>query len=239
MEISSLAAASDPTASSSGLAGATLADNFDTFLTLLTTQLKNQDPLEPMDTKEFVQELTQFSGVEQAIQTNQHLEQLLGLYQTGQATASVGYLGKSVQVQGNTNMLKDGQASWSYELSAPAASTSIIVENQLGAVVYVGAGSTASGQHDFTWDGKDNDGNPLPEGQYRVSISAVDSQNNPIDISTQIHGIVTAVRSDPTGAVLYIGDIEVPLVDVLKVTEPSTTSDGDADQTDNSNTNQS
>ncbi len=204
-----------------GLSSATLADNFDTFLTLLTTQLKNQDPLEPMDTKEFVQQLTQFTGVEQAIQTNINLEQLLNLQQASQTSASVSYLGKAVEAAGDVNALKDGQANWSYELSSTAYSSSILIEDQFGSVVYVQPGEKAAGLHQFSWDGKDNNGNQQPDGIYRLVVGAADVQNSEIAASTFISGTVNAVRSDPTGAVLFLGDVEVPMENVIRVTEPS------------------
>jgi len=218
--ISSTVAKSELTGS--GISSATLADNFDTFLTLLTTQLKNQDPLEPMDTKEFVQELTQFTAVEQAIQTNNNLEQLLTLQQTSQTSASVSYLGKAVEATGDVNVLKDGQASWRYELSESSHNTSLLIEDQFGSVVYVQPGSTSAGSHDFTWDGNDNEGNPLPDGSYRLVVGAIDVQNTEIPVTTYISGTVDAVRSDPSGAILFVGDVEIPMASVIRVTEPKT-----------------
>ncbi|HZZ11369.1 MAG TPA: flagellar hook capping FlgD N-terminal domain-containing protein, partial [Paraburkholderia sp.] len=73
-----------------------LAGNFDTFLTLLTTQLQNQDPLSPMDSTQFTQQLVAFSGVEQQINTNNNLQSLIALNQSQQAASAVSYIGHSV-----------------------------------------------------------------------------------------------------------------------------------------------
>ena len=99
MEISQLGA--NPAAAASEVAGAKLAENFDTFLQLLTTQLQHQDPLSPMESNEFVAQLVQFSEVEQAIASNKSLEKLIDLQNTNQATAAIGYIGQTVEAAGS------------------------------------------------------------------------------------------------------------------------------------------
>ena len=80
----------------------TIAQNFNTFLQLLTTQLKNQNPLDPLDTNQFTQQLVQFAQVEQQMNTNTSLGTLVSLQQTAQSTAALGFLGSTVTVNGNT-----------------------------------------------------------------------------------------------------------------------------------------
>src|SRR3954470_17819141 len=100
MDVTSVTAASTSATSTSAAASAQkqLAGNFDTFLTLLTTQLKNQDPLSPMDSNQFTQQLVQFSQVEQQINANKNLESLVSMSKAQGATSAVGYLGKTLTV---------------------------------------------------------------------------------------------------------------------------------------------
>ena len=92
----------------------TLSSNFDTFLTLLTTQLQNQDPLQPMDSNQFTQQLVQFSQVEQQINSNKNLESLIALTKSQTATNAVPYLGKTLTLTDGTAAVIGGQAQWTY-----------------------------------------------------------------------------------------------------------------------------
>ncbi|MGA2129486.1 MAG: flagellar hook capping FlgD N-terminal domain-containing protein, partial [Xanthobacteraceae bacterium] len=113
-------AATTPSSSTSGSTGSTassgssLAGNFDEFLQLLTTQLQNQNPLDPLDTNQFTSQLVQFSSVEQQINMNTQLGTLISLQQTAQSTSALGFVGQTVTVSGATATLANNQASWSY-----------------------------------------------------------------------------------------------------------------------------
>src|ERR1700716_597737 len=96
----------------SSTTGATLAGNFQTFLTLLTTQLQNQNPLDPLDTNQFTQQLVQFAGVEQQLKTNDSLSTLVSLQQTAQSTQALGFVGKTAAVDGSTAALSKSSATW-------------------------------------------------------------------------------------------------------------------------------
>src|SRR6266705_4032507 len=117
-----------PTSSSSASSGSslssttdtTLAGNFQTFLTLLTTQLQNQNPLDPLDTNQFTQQLVQFASVEQQLKTNDQLTTLVSLQQTAQSTQALGFVGKTAVVDGNTTALSSSSATW--ELNIPSSS---------------------------------------------------------------------------------------------------------------------
>ncbi|HEY8948026.1 MAG TPA: flagellar hook assembly protein FlgD [Rhizomicrobium sp.] len=194
-----------------------LSGNFDTFLTLLTTQLQNQDPMNPMDSDQFTQELVQFSGVEQQINTNDNLKTLISLQQGSASNNAINYLGKSITVTDGSGQLSDGEAHWSYALGSAAASTTITVTDSNGKVVYTGKGETGSGQHDFDWDGKDNSGNQLDDGTYKVSVSALASDGSSIDSAVASKGVVTEVNFTGSEPYLMIGSMAVPVSAVSAV----------------------
>lgn len=202
-------------------AAANFADNFDTFLNLLTTQLQNQDPLSPMDSAQFTEQLVQFSQVEQAIATNKNLEKALGLINTGNGASAVSYLGREVKAEGSDASLSAGQAKWSYQLAGAAEKTTITIADQNGKLVYVGAGETATGEHAFTWDGKDNSGSDLPDGIYTLTVAAQDAEGASIAATTFIEGSVTGINNDDTGTNLLLGQVAVPLSGVVEVREPA------------------
>src|SRR5947209_16010708 len=107
------------TTNASGIDTNSIAGNFQTFLTLLTTQLKNQNPLDPLDTNQFTSQLVQFAQVEQQLKSNDQLSTLVSLQQTAQNTAALDYVGKSVAVDGTTAPLSNGKATWSLSTSKP------------------------------------------------------------------------------------------------------------------------
>src|SRR5882757_5224195 len=133
-------------ASLTSTAGSTLAGNFQTFLTLLTTQLQNQNPLDPLDTNQFTQQLVQFAGVEQQLKTNDQLTTLVSLQQTAQSTQALGFVGKTAVVDGSTTALKNGSATW--ELSVPTNSNvNISITNSTGQTVFTGAFGVNAGNN--------------------------------------------------------------------------------------------
>jgi len=188
-----------------------LSSNFDTFLTLLTTQLKNQDPLSPMDSNQFTQQLVQFSQVEQQINSNKNLESLIALTKTQSATNAVSYLGKTLTVTDGTAALENGGADWAYALHNDAASTKLLVTDAKGHIVYSGAGETALGMHAFSWDGKTNSGNDAPAGVYKLSVVAATADGTAVDSDVASQGTVSEVDLTGTEPVLMIGPLGVPL----------------------------
>lgn len=188
-----------PTSSSSGsgslssTTGSTLAGNFQTFLTLLTTQLQNQNPLDPLDTNQFTQQLVQFAGVEQQLKTNDQLTTLVSLQQTTQSTQALGFVGKTAVVDGSTTALTKGAATWN--IGVPTNSNvSISITNSTGQTVYSNNYAVQAGQNQsFAWDGKGNDGTQWPDGQYKLTATATDTAGNTVAVSTQIQGVVNSV----------------------------------------------
>src|SRR3954447_14394044 len=152
--------------------GSTLAGNFQSFLTLLTTQLQNQNPLDPLDTNQFTQQLVQFAGVEQQLRTNDQLASMLSLQQTAQSTQALTFVGKTAIVDGSTALLANGAATWN--LGVPTDSNvSVSITNSTGQTVYSNSYSVQAGQNQvFGWDGKGNDGTQWSAGQYKLTATA-------------------------------------------------------------------
>lgn len=189
-----------PSSSSSGSSGSlssttggTLAGNFQTFLTLLTTQLQNQNPMDPLDTNQFTQQLVQFAGVEQQLKTNDQLTALVSLQQTAQSTQALGFVGKTAVVDGSTAALTKGAATWN--IGVPTNSNvSISITNSTGQTVYSNNYNVQAGQNQsFAWDGKGNDGTQWPDGQYKLTATGTDTAGNTVAVTTQIQGMVNSV----------------------------------------------
>ncbi|HVP85159.1 MAG TPA: flagellar hook capping FlgD N-terminal domain-containing protein [Rhizomicrobium sp.] len=207
---------SSSTASQSQSSAATqqLAGNFDTFLTLLTTQLQNQDPLSPMDSNQFTQQLVEFSGVEQQINTNKNLESLISLQQGRSNADAVSYLGKSVTLSNGKGALINGSASWTYALSDAAKANTLTVSDANGKVVYSTSGALTTGVQTFNWDGKDSYGNQLPDGQYTVTLTPQAADGSAVNYAIASKGVVNQVDFSGSSPQLMIGPMEIPLTDV-------------------------
>ena len=159
-------------------AGSTmLASNFETFLTLLTSQLKNQDPLSPVDSNQFTAQLTQMAGVEQQLLTNDLLTSLLAAQAGGGLDNAANYIGKSVTAAWTATEFNDGKATWAYELGADADKATLQVVDSKGVVVWEGAApDKKSGLHTFSWDGKLKDGGTAEDGGvYTLKVAATDA----------------------------------------------------------------
>jgi len=180
-------------ASSASTSGTTLARNFQTFLTLLTTQLKHQNPLDPLDTNQFTQQLVQFAGVEQQLRTNDQLTTLIAAQQTAQSTQALALVGKTAVVDGSTATLSHASANW--KLDVPANSElNVSITNASGQTVFSGNYTVNAGDNQlFAWDGKGNDGAQWPDGKYNLTATATDAAGNPVAISTKIQGNVSSV----------------------------------------------
>ena len=194
-----------------------LSGNFSTFLTLLTTQLKNQDPTSPMDSNQFTQQLVEFSQVEQQINTNTNLNTLITQGQTQIGAYATSYLGKSVSITNGNAALSNGSATWTYNLSAAAAQSTLTVTDANGKVVYSGAGETTAGSHQFVWNGQDNNGNQLNDGTYRLAVSAQTAGGSAVTSSISSAGTVKEIDLSSGTPKLVVGGMELGLGDVANV----------------------
>jgi len=217
-------------ASSVGTAGASanassllgqqeIASNFQEFLQLLTTQLKNQDPLSPLDTNQFTQQLVAFASVEQQLKTNTDLDKLVTLNKTSQATAALGFVGSQVTADGSTTQLKNGVAVWNVTSPRPAAASVSIVD-QNGNTVWTGQQTLDTGTQSYSWNGRTSTGAIAPDGLYTIQITAQDAAAQSVAVSTQYTGTVTGVDLSGSQPLLQVGSSYLTVSQIRSIQRP-------------------
>ncbi|MEA2933972.1 MAG: flagellar basal-body rod modification protein FlgD [Variibacter sp.] len=206
-------------ATSSG--GPSVAQNFGAFLQLLTTQLRNQNPLEPLDTNQFTQQLVQFAQVEQQMRMNGSLEQMITLQKTAQTSAAVGFLGATVRFDGDTTRFDGKSAVWNFA-SERAGTASITVRNPAGETVYTENRIISAGDQEFKWNGTTTGGTTAPAGNYKVSIVALDPSGRPVSISSEVDGVVDGVDLTQNPPVLKVGGQTFTLDKIRQVRRTTT-----------------
>ena len=220
MSVNGVQTAAAPATSGSRSA---LNSNFDQFLRLLTTQLQNQDPLEPMDTKDFTNQLVQFSGVEQQIKTNERLESLLSTQSLNLTALGVSFIGKDVEIAGkNFSYSGTGEVPLSYLMPSTATAGTITIVDAQGNTVYSKPAELSRGIHSFKWDGKDSTGQAVPAGKYEIKMSALGEAGASIKPTTYVPGFVSGLESTETGELmLNVGDQRVSIGDVRRIFQAS------------------
>lgn len=202
--------------SKAGVASKTLSADMDTFLKLLTTQMQYQDPLDPMDASEYTNQLVQYSNVEQAIQTNSKLDNLLNLSIHNLGVQATGYVGKTIQVLGDTLPLDGGVSKATYTLSQNVQECVVTIKDMNDKVVFSQQGEKTAGAHDLVWDGKDLDGKQLPDGAYKISVTTKSASGEAeAGVTTTVFGRVTGVASDDSGIYLGLGDAVTASLDYV------------------------
>ncbi len=210
----------NPTASVSGaLDNTEIASNFTTFLQLLTTQLQNQDPLSPMDTNQFTQQLVEFAGVEQQMKTNTTLSTLVSLQQSAQTSQALSLVGATVVVNGTTAQLANGKATWALNATQPATAT-ITITAPSGATVYTGTGPISAGSQTYTWNGVGNDGSNWPAGNYTLTATAVTASGQSTTVTTQVEGQISSVDLTQTPPQLAMGGQNYTINDIQRIVAP-------------------
>jgi flagellar basal-body rod modification protein FlgD len=174
--------------------------NFDTFLKLLVTQLKHQDPLNPMDGTEFTGQIAQFSSLEQQIRGNDLLEKVAQAKDYSQQALAVGFIGREALIPGTEATMIDGKMEFGYRVDEGASNVEIEILNGAGQVVHTIKGSATAGGHTASWDGKGPNGAVVAtEGNFKLRISANNVDGKVIPSATFTYGIVTEVSSDGKG----------------------------------------
>jgi flagellar basal-body rod modification protein FlgD len=211
------AAATSPT----GGGRSTIANNFDQFLLLLTTQLKNQSPLDPLDTNQFTQQLVQFASVEQQLRTNDTLKAMLTNAQTSTVSNAASFVGMQVTADGAATRLTDKGANWTLTAPKAVAKAVLTVKDRDGNVVATSQRPLTAGQQTFTWDGRTSTGARAPEGEYQLTVTGQDSGGAAVSIKTEVSGRVDAVDLSGDETTLLIGSMRVALSKVKSVSRPA------------------
>ena len=194
-----------------------LGSNFNDFLSLLMTQLKNQDPTSPMDSNQFTTELVQFTGVQQQVSTNNSLSQLIGLSQQSQMLTASQYVGQKASVISNAIALQNGAGQISFNGKA-GESVGIAIVDASGGLIRSETVTAKDGANSWTWDGKDDQGNTMPDGAYRIGVEASVGNAAPVALPFDVIGTATGVTSNGTlGLMLSMGALSVGLSSVQSV----------------------
>ena len=199
-----------------------IAGNFTQFLTLLTTQLKNQNPLDPLDTNQFTQQLVQFAGVEQQLKTNDALGSILTNSKASAAASASGLIGKTIVADGATTDLTDGKASWTLTPERAAAKAVVTIKNADGNVVATKTTTLKAGAQAFAWDGTATSGLSAAEGKYTITVDALDATGAKVTVDTKVSGTVDGVDLSGSEPVLTIGTARVPASSVKSLGAAST-----------------
>lgn len=217
--LTSLASTASSSSSSAAAANSSqeIAGNFTQFLTLLTTQLQNQNPLDPMDTNTFTQQLVQYAGVEQQLKTNDRLDSILTNSKASSAASATSYVGQTVTADGTTADLKDGSALWTLTPARAAKQATITVSDSKGNVVATQSRALTAGAQSFAWDGRTSSGSKAPSGTYSIRIDAVDTTGARVSVDTQVSGKVEGIDLSGASPVLLIGSSRVPVSAVKNI----------------------
>ena len=214
MTVSPTTAAAQSVTSTAATASTTLSGNFNTFLTLLTAQLKNQDPTSPHDTNQFTQQLVQYSTVEQQINTNANLTTLIDLNRASSLYQASAMVGHQVGVTSSQLALQDGAASLQFTLGT-AQPVEIAISDASGAAVYKGTVQGNAGSNAWTWNGVNSSGKSLADGAYTVSVTAAAGSKAAVPFT--VLGRATGITMSGTTPVLSLGQLGVPMSAVQSI----------------------
>ena len=203
----------------------TLSNNFGSFLKLLTTQLQNQDPLSPMESHEFTNQLVMFAEAEQAIATNQKLDSLVEIGQKNEASQALSYHGKEVRVNGNQLSFHGEPVSFQYTVPSGMVSGDLVVRDADGKVVYeksLEGSQFKEGLHNLSWDGRNEYGYQLAKGLYSVAVSGKNGAGEPVSASDMsVTGSVKGVEYSDGQTWLDMGFYQVTLDNVASTATPA------------------
>lgn len=226
MSVSSVSSKSSASSDTSLTGRTALADNFETFLNIMLTQLKNQNPMNPTDTNQFTQQLVQYAGIEQQLKTNDYLKTMMTAADTSARSQVASYVGKTVTSNGDTAQLAKGAATWYFNVEQNAT-ISISIKDSKGSVVQTKTGSVKAGDNSFTWDGLSSTDKKMADGTYKISITARDASGKTVSVNTALTGDVSGVDLSGTEPALLIGTdgARIPLSSVRSVREKTPTTD--------------
>lgn len=224
--------ATDPIVSASGLGQKAantaqqkigLAEDFQQFLTLLTTQLQNQDPLSPMDSTEFTNQLVQFSQVEQQINSNQKLDSMLALQLSSISSVALGYVGMDISYISSDMNYEGKPVDINFALSEEAVTSKVNIYNEEGTLVYTADAPRNTGTNKFTWNGIKTNGEPVADGTYTVKIDALNKDGKAIENSTVVTGHVRGIETQNGVVYVLVGDRAVAMSSIVNANSASQT----------------
>jgi flagellar basal-body rod modification protein FlgD len=205
-------AASPPAADSLG----SLSSNFNNFLSMLMTQLKNQDPTSPMDTNQFTSELVQFSSVEQQINTNTSLTQLIQLTQGGEVMQASAMTGKQVTASSDHVPLQNGKGTIQFSTTT-AQPVDIAIFDANGAKLSDSMLMSSAGTNSWTWNGTDGSGRTVPDGSYKFAVVGANADGTTTALAASVIGRATGVQSQSNGIQLQLGALSIDFSKVQSV----------------------
>jgi flagellar basal-body rod modification protein FlgD len=218
---------SGSTAQAAGTAGSQqIAGNFNEFLQLLTTQLQNQDPLDPLDTNQFTQQLVEFASVQQQVDMNTNMQTLITLQQTTAATQALQLIGSSVTLNGNSANLSNAtgtSASWNLNASAPGTAA-ITITKSSGQTAFTGTTTLNAGTQAYSWNGQGNNGVTWPDGSYTIAVTGTGASGQAITVTSQVQGTVTAVNMTQTPPTITVGGQNYPISSIQSLGSNSSSS---------------
>lgn len=203
---------------------AKLADDFNEFLILLTTQLQNQDPLSPMDSTEFTNQLVNFAGVEQQINANQKLDSLVSLMIGSAFSTTIGYIGKDISyISSEAHFDGSKPVEINYAIEGASSQTKLNIYDADNKLIFSKDITASDGTRKFVWDGKDNNGNTVENGTYSIRVDALDAQNEALKTTTVVSGRVTGVETQNGTTMLLVGDRAISIGTLINVKEAPAT----------------
>ncbi len=196
----------------------------DAFLKLFLAQMKQQDPLNPMDTSQFSAQLAQFSTLEQLFNVNKNLESIESIQNSDSRYQVLDLIGKEVQAESNTLVLNNGKAAKaSFNIEEPAECVAQIFDANGIKIKEIYIGVVDAGNHDFEWDGFDKNGSLLTSGEYSYNVSAMSNTGTKVQVSKYVKGTVTGVNLNEEKPIIYIDDTPLSMSQIVKVKSNETT----------------
>ena len=196
----------------------------DDFLKLFLAQMNHQDPLNPMDTSQFSSQLAQFSTLEQLYNVNDNLQSIESIQKGDSKYQTLDMIGKEVQAESDTLVLNNGNAAkGAFNLEQPAECMVHILDDNGNSIRDIYLGVLDSGNHDFEWDGFENNGTLHTSGQYTYSVSAMSNSGKTVSTDKYIKGTVTGVNLNGDDPVIYINDTPLSMSQIVNVSTDETT----------------
>jgi len=216
---SSVSTASTSTSSSSSSTSSSSTLTSSNFLSLLVSELQNQDPLNATSTTDFINQLTSYANFTQQQSINTNLSALASSFSSLVTLNSVNYIGHTVEAKTDTATLSSGSATFGYSLSSAASNVAITIKDSSGNTVYTGTGTGNSGSNTFTWDGKNSSGTQLADGgKYTISVTATNSAGTSVLNYTTVTGTVTGIDTSTSTPSLTVNGVSVSASNIIGVT---------------------